>query len=96
VSDTTQTSSSSILDLALGVVAACAADGFQGLQEKTDTKVDVAELNASRTQSGRPPVFIGSISSTVTMPFGTEADVRQEVNQRSAGIVDERGAWQAG
>ena len=54
-------------------------DGFQGLQEKIDTRVDVTKLDGLRTVSGRRPVFVGSISSTVTMPFGTTDDVRAEV-----------------
>jgi len=56
-------------------------DGFQGLQEKIDTKIDVSELDALRTLDGRHPVFVGSISSTTTMPFGTPDDVREDVNR---------------
>lgn len=56
-------------------------DGFQGLQEKIECRVDVSDLDGLRTLSGRRPVFVGSISSTVTMPFGTPLDVREEVNR---------------
>lgn len=56
-------------------------DGFQGLQELIDTRVDVAGLDSMRTERGRRPVFIGSISSTVTMPFGSVNDVRAEVKR---------------
>lgn len=56
-------------------------DGFQGLQEKIDTRIDVSELDTLRTLDGRRPVFVGSISSTTTMPFGTPGDVRKEVNR---------------
>lgn len=56
-------------------------DGFQGLQEKIETRVDVAELDGQRTLAGRRPVFVGSVSATVTMPFGTAADVRAEVDR---------------
>jgi hypothetical protein len=56
-------------------------DGFQGLQEKVDTRIDVRELDTLLTLNGRPPVFVGSISSTTTMPFGTPSDVRDEVTR---------------
>ena len=59
-------------------------DGFQGLQEHIDTRVDVAGLDSLRTRRGRRPVFVGSVASTVTMPFGTTDDVRVEVRRWQA------------
>lgn len=56
-------------------------DGFQGLQEQVDARIDVADLDALRTAGGRRAVFVGSISSTVTCPFGTPDDVRAEVRR---------------
>ena len=56
-------------------------DGFQGLQEQIDSKIDIRDLDSLRTLDGRRPVFVGSISSTTTMPFGTPDDVREEVKR---------------
>ena len=69
---------------------AAGIDGFQGLQEKIETCIDVAALDRLRTAAGRRPVFVGSISSTVTMPFGTPDDVRGEV-RRWQRFAQERG-----
>jgi len=54
-------------------------DGFQGLQETIDVKVDVSALRAMRTRAGRHPVIVGSVSSVTTMPFGSPDDVRRDV-----------------
>lgn len=56
-------------------------DGFQGLQEQIETRVAIADLDALRTGSGHRPVFVGSVSSTATLPFGTARDVRSEVTR---------------
>ncbi len=54
-------------------------DGFQGLQETIETKIDVAALRDLKTRAGKPPVIVGSVSSVTTMPFGTPDDVRADV-----------------
>lgn len=69
-------------------------EGFQGLQEKVETRVDLSALDRLTTRRGRRPVIMGSVSSVVTMPFGTPQDVRSEVTrlrdfarQRSGGLL---------
>ena len=44
------------------------ADGFQGLQETIETRIDVAAWRELKTREGRPPVIVGSVSSVTTMP----------------------------
>lgn len=68
-------------------------DGFQGLQEAVDTKVDVAELRKNKTRDGKPPVIVGSVSSVTTMPFGTPEDVRAEVRRCRELAEAKGGGW---
>jgi hypothetical protein len=65
-------------------------DGFQGLQETVETRVDIAELRSMTTRADRPPVIVGSVSTITTMPFGTPEEVRAEV-RRCRNLADARG-----
>ncbi|MEK6793957.1 MAG: uroporphyrinogen decarboxylase family protein [Spirochaetota bacterium] len=65
-------------------------DGFQGLQETIDTKVDISVLSQMTTQSGRKPIIVGSVSSVTTLPFGSPDDVRADV-MRCRKLAEERG-----
>jgi hypothetical protein len=65
-------------------------DGFQGLQETIETKIDVPALRELKTRTGKPPVIVGSVSSVTTMPFGTPDDVRAEV-QRCKKLAEAKG-----
>lgn len=69
------------------------ADGFQGLQEAIETKVDVAALRELKTGAGQPPVIVGSVSSVTTMPFGTPDDVRADVRRCQALAAQKGGGW---
>jgi hypothetical protein len=68
-------------------------DGFQGLQEAIETKVDVAALRELKTGAGKPPVIVGSVSSVTTMPFGTPDDVRADVRRCQALAAQKGGGW---
>lgn len=68
-------------------------DGFQGLQETIETRIDVAALRELPTRAGRPPVIVGSVSSVTTMPFGTTADVRADVCRCQALAAAKGGGW---
>jgi len=68
-------------------------DGFQGLQETVDTKIDVAALRELKTREGRPPIIVGSVSSVTTMPFGTPADVRADVRRCQTLAATKGGGW---
>jgi uroporphyrinogen decarboxylase len=72
---------------------AAGVDGFQGLQETIETTIDVAELRSCRTRAGRPPVVVGSVSSTTTMPFGTPAEVREDVERCRKLAEADGGGW---
>ncbi|OGV37145.1 MAG: hypothetical protein A2X48_04860 [Lentisphaerae bacterium GWF2_49_21] len=54
-------------------------DGFQGMQETIETKVDVEKLGGVTTRAGKKPIIVGSLSSITIMPFGTPDDVRADV-----------------
>ncbi len=69
------------------------ADGFQGMQETINTKIDVAALRELKTRAGRPPVIVGSVSSVTTMPFGTPDDVRADVRRCKALAAAKGGGW---
>ncbi len=69
------------------------ADGFQGLQEAIETKVDVAALRELKTRAGNPPVIVGSVSSVTTMPFGTPDDVRADVQRCKKLAAAKGGGW---
>ncbi len=69
------------------------ADGFQGLQETIETKIDVAALRELKTRDGKPPVIVGSVSSVTTMPFGTPDDVRADVRRCKALAAAKGGGW---
>lgn len=69
------------------------ADGFQGLQETIETKIDVANLRDMTTRAGKPPVIVGSVSSVTTMPFGTPDDVRADVRRCQALATTKGGGW---
>jgi uroporphyrinogen decarboxylase len=56
-------------------------DGFQGLQETIETKIDVTQLRSMITRAGKPPIIVGSVSSVTTMPFGSPEDVRADVTR---------------
>lgn len=68
-------------------------DGFQGLQEGVEIKVDVAALRRQATRAGRPPVIVGSVSSVTTMPFGSVDDVRNDVVRCRALAQGQGGGW---
>jgi hypothetical protein len=68
-------------------------DGFQGLQETIDEKIDVAALRERTTLAGRPPVIVGSVSSVTTMPFGTPDDVRADVRRCRELAAAKGGGW---
>jgi hypothetical protein len=68
-------------------------DGFQGLQETIETRIDIAALRAMPTRAGKPPVIVGSVSSVSTMPFGTPADVRADVARCTALAQAQGGGW---
>lgn len=63
-------------------------DGFQGFQEEAG--VDFAKLAETKTKSGDPPILLGSISVTTTLPFGTIEDVKMDV-ERCINIAAPRG-----
>ncbi len=69
------------------------ADGFQGLQETINTRIDVTALRELTTTAGRPPVIVGSVSSVTTMPFGTPDDVRADVRRCKALAAVKGGGW---
>ena len=54
-------------------------DGFQGMQETIETKVDLEKLASMNTRAGRMPIMVGSVSSVTVMPFGTPDEVRADV-----------------
>ncbi len=68
-------------------------DGFQGLQETIDVKIDVAALREHKTRAGKPPVIVGSVSSVTTMPFGTPDDVRADVRRCRSLAEAKGGGW---
>jgi hypothetical protein len=68
-------------------------DGFQGVQECVETKVDVAGLRAMTTRDGRPPVIVGSVSSTSIMPFGSPDEVRADVRRCRKLAQAKGGGW---
>lgn len=68
-------------------------DGFQGLQETIETKINVAELRTRRTAAGKAPVIVGSVSSVTTMPFGTPEEVRAEVDRCRRLAERDGGGW---
>lgn len=68
-------------------------DGFQGMQEAVETRVDVAALRSLRTRAGRPPLLVGSVASTSTMPFGTRDDVCAEVRRCQDLAAAAGGGW---
>lgn len=54
-------------------------DGFQGMQETIEKKIDIEKLGDMNMSSGRKPIIMGSVSSTTVMPFGSQDDVRTDV-----------------
>jgi uroporphyrinogen decarboxylase len=68
-------------------------DGFQGLQETIETRIDVSALRRLKTRAGLPPVIIGSVSSVSTMPFGTPDDVRADVRRCRDLAQAQGGGW---
>ena len=68
-------------------------DGFQGLQETIETRIDVASLRECKTRQGRPPIIVGSVSSVTTMPFGTPEEVRADVARCRALAAAGGGGW---
>jgi hypothetical protein len=53
--------------------------GFQGLQEETGCTLE--HVAALRARDGRKLILWGSVSVTTTLPFGTEDDVRRDVER---------------
>ena len=51
--------------------------GFQGFQYECD--IDVADLHKMKPTLGDVPLLFGGLSVSRTLPFGTEDDVRREV-----------------
>lgn len=68
-------------------------DGFQGVQESIETRIDITELAGMTTRAGRKPVIVGSVSSVTTMPFGTPEDVRADVERCRALAQARGGGW---
>jgi hypothetical protein len=68
-------------------------DGFQGLQETIETKIDVAALRDRTTLAGKPPVIVGSVSSVSTMPFGKPDDVRADLRRCQELARKRGGGW---
>lgn len=68
-------------------------DGFQGLQETIETKVNIPALRELKTWDGRPPVIVGSVSSVTTMPFGTPEEVAAEVARCTDLATEKGGGW---
>ena len=68
-------------------------DGFQGLQETIETKIDVAAMRELKTRAGKPPIIVGSVSSVTTMPFGTSEDVRADVRRCQTLAAAKGGGW---
>jgi uroporphyrinogen decarboxylase len=57
----------------------CGVDGFQGFQHEAGTTLD--KLVGLRSKAGRKLILFGSISVTATLPFGSVADVKAEVER---------------
>lgn len=55
----------------------CGVNGFQGFQYEYG--VDYLKLCAMKTRDGSDPVVIAGVSVTRTLPFGTSADIRNEL-----------------
>jgi hypothetical protein len=53
--------------------------GFQGFQE--DVGVDLAWIARRRTIKNRRPILMGSVQARSTLPFGSQADVRWDVER---------------
>jgi uroporphyrinogen decarboxylase len=68
-------------------------DGFQGMQEAIETKIDIAKLADMTTRSGKKPVIVGSVSSVSTMPFGNPDDVRADVRRCQELARKRGGGW---
>jgi hypothetical protein len=68
-------------------------DGFQGVQETIDTRVDVTRLRSMSTRAGRPPIIVGSVASTSVMPFGTPDEVRADVRRCKRLAAAGGGGW---
>ena len=68
-------------------------DGFQGLQETIETRIDVAALRELKTREGRPPVIVGSVSSVTVMPFSAPEDVRADVRRCQTLAAAKGGGW---
>ncbi len=60
-------------------VLACGVGGLQGFQQECGMHLE--DLVQRRTQSGDPLVIFGAMSVTQTLPHGTPADVRAEVDR---------------
>jgi hypothetical protein len=60
-------------------VLACGVGGLQGFQRECGMELEwIANL---RTRDGNPLLIFGPMSVTTTLPYGTPADVRKEVQQ---------------
>jgi hypothetical protein len=64
-------------------------DGFQGIQEDVEIRVEIGDLDELRTTDAERPLIMGSVSSVTTLPFGTSSDVAAEV-RRWQGISKRR------
>jgi len=53
--------------------------GFQGFQEESG--VTLEKMIRVKTRWGRKPILWGSVSVTTTLPFGTVADVKRDVER---------------
>ena len=53
--------------------------GFQGFQEENGVKLE--KMAAIRTKAGKKPILWGSVSVTTTLPFGSVADVKRDVER---------------
>lgn len=58
---------------------ACGVSGFQGFQEHTG--FDVGQIAARRVRSGRKPILLAGLSVDQVLPFGSVAEVEQEVER---------------
>ena len=53
-------------------------DGFQGFQYENG--MDYAGVCSMRTKNGQTPIIMGGVSVTTTLPMGTPADVKREID----------------
>ena len=60
-------------------VIACGVGGFQGFQEWTG--FDIGQIAQRRVRSGRKPILLAGLAVDRVLPYGSVADVEQEVER---------------